>query len=60
MANEYVDDAMKRTEEALVAALGEIKDSRTKFRQAARIVETVPPRPQIQEEIADDEQDYYG
>ena len=36
VANEYVDDAMKRTEEALAAALGEIRDSRAKFRQAAR------------------------
>ena len=36
VANEYVDDAMKRTEEALAAALDEIKQSRAKFRQAAR------------------------
>ena len=35
VANEYVDDAMKRTEEALSAALEEIKQSRTRFRQAA-------------------------
>jgi len=36
VANEYVDDAMKRTEEALASALEEIKQSRTKFRQASR------------------------
>jgi len=36
VANEYVDDAMKRTEEALTLALDEIKQSRSKFRQAAR------------------------
>ena len=36
VANEYVDDAMKRTEEAIAAALTEIQQSRAKFRQAAR------------------------
>ena len=34
-ANEYVDDALRRTEEAVSAALSEIKDSRQKFRSAA-------------------------
>jgi len=42
VANEYIDDAMQRTEEALAAALGEIRDSRTKFRQAARAVAAAP------------------
>ena len=37
VANEYVDDAMQRTEEALATALGEIRESRAKFRQAARV-----------------------
>ena len=36
VANEYVDDAMMRTEEALTAALEEIRQSRNRFRQAAR------------------------
>ena len=36
VANEYVDDAMQRAEEALAAALGELQQSRAKFRQAAR------------------------
>ena len=36
-ANEYVDDAMKRTEEALASALDELRQSRAKFRQAARV-----------------------
>ena len=40
VANEYVDDAMKRTEEALAAALNEIRESRTKFRQASRAVQS--------------------
>ena len=42
VANEYVDDAMHRTEEALTAALGEIKESRAKFRQAARAAAEAP------------------
>jgi dsDNA-specific endonuclease/ATPase MutS2 len=36
VANQYVDDAMERTEEALETALNEIKQSRHRFRQAAR------------------------
>jgi len=46
VANEYVDDAMKRTEEALAAALEEIKQSRLKFRQAARTAADTP-QPQM-------------
>ena len=34
VANEYVDDAMKRTEEALVTVLNELRQSRVKFKQA--------------------------
>ena len=45
VANEYVDDAMKRTEEALAAALEEIKQSRMKFRQAARTAAEAPQHP---------------
>jgi len=42
VANEYVDDAMHRTEEALAAALDEIKQSRQRFRQAARAASAAP------------------
>ena len=49
VANEYVDDAMKRTEEALAAALDEIRSSRSKFRQAANVT-AVKPLPPPQEE----------
>ncbi len=35
-ANAYCDDAMKRTEEAVAQALEELKESRVKFRQAAK------------------------
>ncbi|SHH92785.1 hypothetical protein SAMN02745823_01478 [Sporobacter termitidis DSM 10068] len=34
-ANEYVDDAMRRTEEALAAALEEMRQTRGRFRNAA-------------------------
>jgi ATP-dependent Clp protease ATP-binding subunit ClpA len=40
VANEYVDDAMQRTEEALASALGEIRQSRAKFKQASRVIST--------------------
>lgn len=38
-ANEYVDDALRRTEEAVSAALGEIKTSREQFLNIAGEVE---------------------
>lgn len=37
-ANEYVDDAMRRTEEALAAALEEMRQTRARFRNAAGVV----------------------
>ena len=46
VANEYVDDAMRRTEEALSSALDEIRQSRTKFRQVARTAAEDVPQPQ--------------
>ena len=42
VANEYVDDAMHRTEEALAAALEEIRQSRQRFRQVARAASAAP------------------
>ena len=58
VANEYVDDAMHRTEEALTAALEEIRQSRQRFRQAARAAAETPapaaptgPPPQPVQEI---------
>ena len=35
VANEYVDDALRRTEEAVSMALDEVRQSRTRFRSAA-------------------------
>jgi cell division septum initiation protein DivIVA len=37
-ANEYVDDAMRRTEEALAAALDEMRQTRARFRSASGAV----------------------
>ncbi|MCL2627198.1 MAG: hypothetical protein FWD44_00685 [Oscillospiraceae bacterium] len=59
-ANEYVDDSMQRTEEALNTALEEIKRSRQRFRQASRSAADMPlstppaepiPSPKIDIEI---------
>ena len=41
-ANVYIDDAMHRTEDALAAALDEIRKSRQRFRQAARAAAEAP------------------
>lgn len=35
VANEYADDALRRTEEAITAALEEVRQSRSRFRAAA-------------------------
>ena len=43
VANEYVDDALRRTEEAVTTALDEIRQSRVRFRSAAGAQRT--PRP---------------
>lgn len=45
VANEYVDDTMRRTEEAIMAALEEVRKSRTSFRSAASAATTAPAQP---------------
>lgn len=35
VANEYVDDALRRTEDAISAALGEVRQSRAEFRSVS-------------------------
>ncbi|MGE4483592.1 MAG: hypothetical protein AB7C97_00615 [Oscillospiraceae bacterium] len=35
VANEYADDALRRTEEAIAEALGEVRQSRSRFRNVA-------------------------
>ena len=58
VANEYVDDAMQRTEEALASALDELRQSRSRFKQAARSID--PPGPNPSAYVADEqnENDY--
>lgn len=46
VANEYVDDALRRTEEAIAAAGNEIRQSRAKFRSLAASRPVMQPQPQ--------------
>lgn len=39
VTNDYVDDSLKRTEDAIAAALGELQETRSRFPEARR------PRP---------------
>ena len=43
VANEYVDDALRRTEEAINSALSEVRQSRTNFRAASGSGQTAKP-----------------
>jgi len=54
VANEYVDDAMKRTEDALADTLEQLRLTRNKFRMAARAASA--PRQAPPEREDDDEQ----
>ncbi len=38
-SNDYMDDALRRTEEAIALSLGEVRDTRTKFRALAEAQE---------------------
>ncbi|MDD4715270.1 MAG: hypothetical protein PHT34_01790, partial [Oscillospiraceae bacterium] len=44
VANEYCEDTLRRTEEAIAAAYDEIKRSRTKFRTASAAAAQQPQR----------------
>ena len=50
-ANEYVDDTMRRTEEAVTAALNEIRQSRQRFRSAANVRTGTPVQTIVPEDI---------
>ena len=39
VSNEYMDDALRRTEEAIALSLGEVRDTRTKFKALAEAQE---------------------
>ena len=47
-ANEYCEDALRRTEEAVAEAYNEIKQSRSRFRAAASASAGGAPSPQLQ------------
>ncbi len=51
VANEYVDDALRRTEEAVAAALDEVRQSRIRFRNAAGAHQTHQIRQIYEEEL---------
>jgi len=55
VANEYVDDALRRTEEAINAALNEVHNSRGKFRSLAAQAGRPQPEPQPQVVSGEDE-----
>ena len=57
VANEYVDDALRRTEEAINSALSEVRQSRTNFRAAAGNGQPARPSDTV-ERISPDELDY--
>lgn len=49
VANSYVDDALRRTEEAINSALSEVKQSRANFRSAAgNMKSAAPPSAQVE------------
>lgn len=52
-ANDYCEDALRRTEEAIAEALGEVKESRGKFRAAANAATNAgtPQRPSYDVEV---------
>lgn len=50
-ANEYCEDALRRTEEAIQAALDEVKDSRIRFRAASAEKMQAQQEQQVSEEL---------
>jgi len=58
--NEYTDDALRRTEEAIQMALEEIRESRARFRSAlGAMMDPPPPRRRSMYDAAADEEDEY-
>lgn len=43
--NDYMDDALRRTEETIAQALGEVKDTRMRFRTVTEAQEQRKPKP---------------
>lgn len=53
VASEYVDDALRRTEEAVAAALDDVRQSRARFRSITGV--TAPVQEEPQEEVQETE-----
>lgn len=54
VANEYVDDALRRTEEAINSALSEVRQSRSNFRSAAGSTAAAKPAPSVERVSAEE------
>lgn len=50
-SNDYMDDALRRTEEAIALSLGEVRDTRTKFKALADAQEKKSAAPSISAEV---------
>ncbi len=50
-SNEYMDDALRRTEEAIALSLGEVRDTRVKFRALTEAQENRKAEPLVEEEV---------
>jgi len=50
-SNDYMDDALRRTEEAIALSLGEVRDTRTKFKALADAQEKKAAAPSISAEV---------
>ena len=57
VANDYVDDALRRTEEAINSALSEVRQSRSNFRAAAGNAAAAKPTASVERISADDYDD---
>lgn len=55
VANEYVDDALRRTEEAINAALSEVRQSRSNFRSASGNAANAKPAGATIETVSEEE-----
>ena len=57
VANEYVDDALRRTEEAINSALSEVRQSRSNFRAAAGNTMSSKPAASVERISAEEMED---
>ncbi len=50
-SNEYMDDALRRTEEAIAKSLGEVRDTRVKFRALTEAQDNRNAEPLVDDEV---------